>query len=72
MSELAKQDFSPPLRFQNCEAIERSLEIAMKAESLRQRSRKLREASRIIREESARVARETQQHLHDPLGMIFR
>ena len=74
MSEVAKPqtDFSPfPLRSQNWEAIERSLEIVTKGESLRERSRKLREASRLIREESARIARETPQ-LHDPLAIILR
>ena len=73
MTEVAKppQDLSPPLRPQNWEAIERSLEISTKAESLRERSRKLREASRLIREESARIVRETPQ-LHDPLAMILR
>ena len=71
MTELAKQDFSPPLRSHNWEAIERSLEIATKAEALRERSRKLREASRMIREESMHIARETQQHLHDPFRNHF-
>lgn len=63
MTEVAKpqHDVSPPLRSENWEAIERSLEIATKAEGLRERSRKLREASRMIREESARIARQTQQ-----------
>ena len=42
----------------NWEAIERCLELATKAEDLRERSRKLREASRLIREESLRITRE--------------
>ena len=42
----------------NWEAIERCLELATKAESLRERSRKLREASRLIREESTQISRE--------------
>jgi hypothetical protein len=40
------------------EAIEHCLELATKAESLRERSRKLREASRLIREDSHRISRE--------------
>jgi len=42
----------------NWEAIERCLELATMAESLRERSRKLREASRLIREESASISHE--------------
>jgi len=41
---------------QHWAAIEHSLELAIKAEDLRERSRKLREESRLIREES-RVSR---------------
>jgi hypothetical protein len=43
---------------QRWEAIERSLKLATKAESLREHSRILRETSRMIREESARITRE--------------
>jgi hypothetical protein len=39
-------------------AIERSLELATQAESLRELSRRLRETSRQIREEAARITRE--------------
>lgn len=51
--DLSKRDYS-----RNWEAIEHCLELATKAENLRERSRKLREASRLIREESTRISRE--------------
>ena len=54
-------DFTQPLADDDShkwKVIERSLELATKAESLRARSRTLRETSRLIREESTRITRE--------------
>ena len=48
----------------NWAVIECSLELATKAEILRERSRELRETSRSIREESTRIAR-------DQLAAVF-
>ena len=53
-------DFIQPLSdndSQKWKAIERSLELATQAESLRERSRRLRETARQIREESTRAMR---------------
>lgn len=60
MLELSKSKPNGPEREdpKNWEAIERCLELAIKAEDLRERSRTLREASRLIREESTRISRE--------------
>ena len=49
---MSKHNGSDRLDSGNWEAIEHSLELAIKAEDLRERSRKLREASRLLREES--------------------
>jgi hypothetical protein len=62
MFELLKSDTSKNTDSRNWEAIEHALELATKAEDLRERSRKLREASRLIREKSTRISREA---LHD-------
>jgi hypothetical protein len=53
-------DFLQPLDndSEKWKVIERSLELATQAESLREYSRKLRETSRQIREESDRITRE--------------
>ena len=60
MLELSKSKLNSSDLFnsRNWEAIEHSLELATKAENLRERSRKLREASRLIREESTRISGE--------------
>jgi len=60
MLELTNSMFPGPDRndFENWGAIERCLELAIRAEDLRERSRKLREASSLIREESTRISRE--------------
>lgn len=59
--DVQKDDFS-----KHWEDIEHCLELATKAEGLRERSRELREASRLLREESIRISREATS-LYDSL-----